>query len=332
MSTRSINCPGCGGKIEFQASAYLPGECTYCGASIAPVKDQTFSEGVKLNKEEKVVKIAALPGLENKAKKKGLSLSKLLVTVTLVGGVVGFLAWQKSNEYKAYWKHWETTLEQMPCKPPSSLVSKNPQVLLNLGSFQKESFLFSASTAFGPEFSQCLKNHVEFRQISTKNSEELILGSVIVKMVPGKPVEILEDSIALHRISSNWALDVYNEQKKKPEIDGVLSNQNNVTTEMWACWVQFGILNRKGSNPFNKYTGDSLNVPIRLVINEKGQIGEAIVTKPKSKDAPSTWEDQPDFYQCMNTAAQMSPDWPTAAHGQTYRIAYQLEVNRAAWK
>ena len=108
MEMHSMNCPSCGGKIEFQASAYLPGKCTYCGASIAPVKDQEFSGTVKLSEEKKEIKIPALPSLENQAKKKGLPLSKLLLVLTLIVAVSGVMAWRNASEFTGYWKQWET--------------------------------------------------------------------------------------------------------------------------------------------------------------------------------------------------------------------------------
>lgn len=332
MATRIISCPSCGGKIEFQASAYLPGVCTYCGVNIAPVKNQTSPDSVKLDKDKKVINISALPALENKAKKKGLSLSKLLIAITLVGGVFGFLAWQKSNEYTGYWKQWETTLKQMPCKPPSALLSKNPQVQLKLGSFAGTGFLYSASKALGDEFSKCLLEQVEFKKISTKNASELILGSVTLFMKPGAPIKIVKQSILLHQITPDWKLDIYNEQKTRPEIKSLVSRHYDATDGMWRCWVQFGVFNRKGSELFNKYTGNRLSLPIRLVINPQGEIAEAIIAKPKSKDSPSTWEDQPDFYQCMNTSAKELGPWPPAPHGQIYKVALQLEIHRKLWE
>jgi hypothetical protein len=331
MSTKVINCPNCGGNVEFRPSAYLPGVCTHCGASIAPPKAQSAESHTKLDAENKPVNVPRLAPVKLK-EKKGLSLSRIVIGVVVLAVVGGFYSWQKQRALAQYWNIWESKITDIPCNPNSSNPGSSSNVRLIFGSFRDTSFLHPASPTSNKAFSGCLSESVELMRVTTEDSYDLIYGSLKLLAHADGSKKIVADSLSLSRISPQWRLDVYREREKRPEIEAILSDADHRANEMWSCWVNFGVLMRPGNLPFNKYTGQTVNVPIRLSIDAEGQVTQASVVRHKSKSQATTWEDQHDFSQCLKEGAQELGAWPPAADSESYQVTFMLDVHRKDWE
>ena len=327
MSTQIINCPNCGGAVEFRASAYLPGVCTYCQAKIAPPKHQSSEADTKLE-DNKAVPTIKMPKV-NEPKSRGIPVKAIVVVVLVV--IIGYATKQKLSSMGAssYYEQLRQKIAGISCSDPS--IKTGSKFRVQFGSFRAETFLVPQDSHFTKDFSQCVNNAVAL-DVMKAPLDELILGSVLIEAKTGGSLEAKESSLALYRISSSWKMDIHNEQKSRSGLAEALEDLQTAKSEMWQCWVKYGVLERPGNKPFNQYTGSNIRVPIRLSVNHEGRITNTYIVSHKARKDPSTWRDQPDFQRCLQEATADISGWPEAPRGENYFVGLQMNVSQSPWK